>query len=313
MTTMQFQGPAKCRAAAWAWALSALLLGACGGGGSSGTVPLVVPPAPPAPTAQINGSNYLDAAAVGSVGRSRALELASLLDFSFSLAVQSNFTTATFNCPSGGTLALAVADSATNTTTANNCNLGTALLRSGAIQVSNLAIISSGGTPPRTDLSRGTFRVLDFVTRALPGDGIDQTYNASLQADRQADASVTIAGTSTVLRNGRSDSYAAVRINVAKPSGQVTSTGTSFDVSSPRFSVQPLRVTAEEGLSRVLRVSAPDGSNVRATTVAAANATTPAQVRFEVYANATAPAPSVTQTLAENDPQVVAAITRALQ
>jgi hypothetical protein len=93
----------------------------------------------------------------------------------------------------------------------------------------------------------------------------------------------------------------------------VTSTGTSFEVSSPRFAIQPLRVTAEEGLSRVLRVSAPDGSNVRATTVAAANATTPAQVRFEVYANATTTTPSVTQTLAENDPQVAAAITRALQ
>jgi hypothetical protein len=312
MTTVQSHGLARRRVAAWTLAFSVMLLGGCGGGGSSGSLPLVVPPAPPAPTAQINGSNYLDAAAVGSVGRGRALELAGLLDFSFTLGVSSNFTTANFNCPSGGTVTLTVASVSSNTTAPNNCNLGVALLKSGSIQVSNLEVVVSG-TPPRTDLSRGTYRVLDFVTRVLPGDGVDQAYNASVQANRQADASVSLSGSFTVLRSSRTDSYSTLTLSIARPGGQFTSTGATFDIATPRFAIQPLRTVADESATRVLRVSAPDGSNVKVTTVSAASGSTPAQLRFEVFANATTTTPSVTQTLAENDPQVVAAINRALQ
>ena len=75
---------------------------------------------------------------------------------------------------------------------------------------------------------------------------------------------------------------------------------------SPRFAVQPLSVT---GNINAIQVSAPDPSNVTAT-----DATSGATValRFDVR---TAPGatPTVTQTLTENDPQVQAAVARALQ
>jgi hypothetical protein len=309
---MRIQGPAKRRAAAWAWALSALLLSACGGGGSSGTLPQVLPPAPPAPTAQINGSNYLDAAAVGSVGRSRALELASLIDFSFSIAASTNFSSAVFPCGGGGTWTLTVSSASTNAGVPADCNLGSILLGSGSIAVSDLQIVASG-TPPRSELSRGTYRVLDLVTRALPGDGVNQRHSANLEAARLGTTGVTLTGQFSTLRLNRSDSYPNASVSVAKQNNTVVSTGMVFDISTPRFSITPLRASTQEGSTPSLRVAAPDGSNVRVTTVAAATASAPAQLRFEVYANATTTTPSVTQTLAENDPQVAAAITRALQ
>jgi hypothetical protein len=312
MTTMQSHGLALRRAAAWSLAFGVLVLGGCGGGGSSGSLPLVVPPAPPAPTAQINGSNYLDAAAVGSVGRSRALELASLIDFSFSVAASTNFTSAVFPCGAGGTWTVTVSSASANTGAPANCNLGTILLSSGSIAGSNLEYALSG-TPPRNELSRGTYRVLDLVSRALPGDGINQTYGADLQVARQSASSVNLTGQFSVLRLGRPDSYPNANLAVTKVGNTVVSTGFRYDINSPRFSSGPLRASTQEGSTPSLRVDAPDGSNVRVATVTAATASTPAQLRFEVFANATTTTPSVTQTLAENDPQVVAAITRALQ
>lgn len=290
------------------------LLAACGGGGSSGLPPLVVPPAPPAPSAQINGSNYLDAAAIGTVGRNRALELASQLDLSFSLGLISNFTSANFGCPSGGTAALVATSSTANTVTFTNCSYPAALFKSGSIAVSNLETISTG-TPPSVvlSLSRGDYRVLDLVTRALPGDGVDQTYNATVQANRQSDSSVTLAGLFSVLRNGRTDNYAGLTLNVNKPGGAIVATGMSFDASSPRFSVQPLRVSSVEGTNLSVRVAAPDTSYVRATVITPAAGTTPAQLRLEVFPSGTATTPTVSQTYADNDPLLLAAIGRALQ
>lgn len=290
------------------------LLAACGGGGSSGVPPLVLPPAPPAPSAQINGSNYLDAAAIGTVGRNRALELASQLDLSFALGVISNFTSANFGCPSGGTAALVATSSTANTVTFTNCSYPPALFKSGSIAVTNLETITTG-TPPNAvlSLSRGDYRVLDLVTRALPGDGVDQTYNATAQANRQSDSSVTLTGLFSVLRNGRTDNYAGLTLNVNKPGGAIVATGMSFDASSPRFSVQPLRVSSVEGANLSVRVAAPDTSYVRATVITPAAGTTPAQLRFEVFPSGTATSPSVSQTYADNDPLLLAAIGRALQ
>jgi hypothetical protein len=296
--------------------LSFGLLSACGGGGT-GSPPLVLPPAPPAPpapTAQINGSNYLDAAAIGTVGRNRALELAGQLDLSFSLGLISNFTSANFGCPSGGTAALIWTSRSANTLTFTDCSYPAMLFKSGSIAVSNLETITSG-TPPNAvlSLSRGTYRVLDLVTRALPGDGVDQTYNASVEAARQTDTSVTLTGLFGVLRNGRTDGYAGLTLNVNKPAGTIVATGMSFEASSPRFPVQPLRVTSSEGTNLSVRVAAPDTSYVRVTVITPAAGTSPAQLRFEVFATGTATSPTVSQTYADNDPQLLAAVGRALQ
>lgn len=312
MKTMLAGGRPRNAGLGLALALSATLLGACGGGGSSGSLPLVVPPAQPGPTAQINGSNYLDAAAVGSVGRSRALELASLIDFSFLVAASTNFASTVFPCGGGGSWTLTVTSPSANTGTPTNCNLGAILLPSGSIAVTNLEYLSSG-TPPRSELSRGTYRVLDLVARALPGDGVNQSYGADLQAVRQAASSVTLTGQFSVVRLNRTDSYPNASLGVSKLGNALVSTGMRFDISTPRFPAGPLRLSTQEGSTPSLRVDAPDGSNVRVATLVAATSGSPAQLRFEVYPNAAATTPSVTQTLAENDPQVVAAVTRALQ
>lgn len=284
--------------------LTGLALAACGGGGSSGSAPAPVPPA--ATNVQINASNYLDAAAVGSVGRGRAIELASLLDFSFALAVQGNFGPGSVSCIGGGTLQLAVTSPSSNTMLADNCGLSAALLKSGTIRVSGLETVTSGA-PPVTNLVRGDYAVQNFVTRFDPVDAIDQTYNASVQAARQPDTSITITGPFSVVRHSRADDYAALVINITKPGGRLTATGLSFEVSTPRFSIAPLRVTASEGTPRVLRVTAPDGSYVKVTSLATSGSL------YEVFASATATTPAVAQTLSESDPLVTAALARALR
>jgi hypothetical protein len=72
-------------------------------------------------------------------------------------------------------------------------------------------------------------------------------------------------------------------------------------------------VTSSEGTNLSVRVAAPDTSYVRVTVITPAAGTSPAQLRFEVFATGTATSPTVSQTYADNDPQLLAAVGRALQ
>lgn len=290
-------------------ACAALFLVACGGGGgSSGSAPQT---APPTTAAQINSSNYLLAAAIGLIGRNRAIDLATQIDLSFLVGLERGFASGSYTCPGGGTAELTASSASANTLAFSNCSVSPAIYKSGSIAVTGLQT-TTVGTPPNTSilLSQGTYRITELVTRSLGGDGVDQTFNAALVAQRQADSSALITGIFSVLRNGRTDAYVNLSENAFKSGGSIVSLGMSFDVSSPRLAVQPLRVVTAEGATPSVRVAAPDGSYVRMTYL---SLTPPAQIRFELFPNATAASPSVSQTLTETDPAVIAAVIAALQ
>ena len=144
------------------------------------------------------------------------------------------------------------------------------------------------------------YRILD--------DTVTETVNGTVSVQRRADLSIAATGAFSALRNGRADSYT----NIAGQSTVPDSTGTvdvasvSFAVASPRFAAQPLSVTIN---STGGVISAPDTSNVTATD---ASSGTTLALRFDVRVTPGA-TPSVTQTLTENDPLVLAAFQRALQ
>lgn len=276
-------------------------LAACGGGGD-GTP--AAPPATPSPTsAQINGTNYLDAFAVGSLGAVRILLIAEAIDSAFEAVIDSNDVPGTYPCAAGGTLTLTKSGAA-RTLSVNNCNDGVVLYVSGSLTSPNAVAGTFGNV---TLLLSGDFTMTNVVYRVLD-DTVTESINGTVNVQRRPDLSVSATGAFTALRNGRADSYGNIvaQSTVPDASGAVDVANFSFAVISPRFTVQPLAVAAN---STGGVVTAPDGSNVRA---ADASSGTTLALAFEVR---TAPGatPTVTQTLTENDPQVLAAFERALQ
>lgn len=274
-------------------------LSACGGDDS----PAPAPPAPPPPaTAQINGSNYLDAFAVGSLGGVRLLLIADAIDTAFNAVIAANDMPGTYSCAAGGTMTLAKAGAA-RTVTFNNCDDGAMVYVSGAL-VSPNAVAGTFGT--QTLLLSGDFTLTTVVYR-MAGDSVSETINGSFGMQRRTDLSIAASGAFTALRNGRTDSYTSISVESTKPdaTGAVDAALMNYAVNSPRFAV-PLSVTGNE---TTLVVRAQDTSNV---TAKDASSGTTLALTFEVRATPIGDA-TVTQTLTATDPLLVAAMARALQ
>jgi hypothetical protein len=276
-------------------------LAACGG--DDAPAPATTAPAPQPPVAaQINGSNYLDAFAVGSLGGVRLLLIADAIDTAFNAVIAANDVPGTYPCAAGGSVTLAKAGAA-RTLTVNNCNDGVMLYVSGVLASPNAVAASFGA---QTLLLSGDFTLTAIVYR-MPGDTISETINGSFGMQRRSDLSIAASGAFTAARNGRADSYTNVRADSTKPdaNGVVDAALMSYAVSSPRFAA-PLSITGDE---TTLVVAAPDTSNV---TAKDASSGTTLALTFEVRATSGGAA-SVTQTLTATDPLLVAAMTRALQ
>jgi hypothetical protein len=276
----------------------AATLVACGGD----SAPAPNPTPPPPATAQINGSNYLDAFAVGSLGAVRLLTIAEGIDSAFELVIKANDVPGTYACDFGGTVTFTKSGAA-RSLTVNNCNDGMSLYVSGTLASPNAVTATFGSL---TLLQSGDFTFTNFVYR-MSGDTVNETLNGAFSMQRRQNLSITGSGQFTDLRNGRLDSYSAVQAESTVPdaSGTVDFAVANYGVNSPRFGT-PLVVTSNQS---TIVVSAPDTSNV---TAKDASSGTTMALAFEVRATPTS-APSVTQTLVATDPQVVAAFARALQ
>jgi hypothetical protein len=275
---------------------------ACGGGGDAAPTPAPAPAPPPA-IAQINGNNYLDAFSVGLLGSVRILLIGEAIDSAFEAVVDSNDMPGTYPCAAGGTLTL-TKSGATRTLSVNNCNDGLVLYVSGSLTSPNAVAGTFGNVML---LLSGDFTMDNVVYRVLD-DTVTETINGTVNVQRRTDLSVAATGAFSALRNGRADNYSNIAAQSTTPdvNGDVDVANFSFAVSSPRFTAQPLTVVVNSGGGVV---TAPDASNVTATD---ASSGTTVALRFDVR-NAAGAAPSVTQTLTENDPQVLAAFERALQ
>jgi hypothetical protein len=278
----------------------AALLAACGG--DSTPAPAQPGTPPPPSVAQINGTNYLDAFAVGSLGGVRLLYVADAVDSAFAVVVEANDAPGTYACDAGGTVTFVKAGAA-RTLTVNNCNDGVMTYVSGTLSSPN-AVAGTFGSLML--LQSGDFTASNVVYR-LNGDAVNDTLNGTFNMQRRTNLSIVATGAFTVQRNGRTDTYSAVRAESTPPdaSGMVDISLMSYSVTSPRFPV-PLAVTGNE---TSLVASAPDTSSV---TAKDASSGTTFALTFEVRSSPTA-APSVTQTLTATDPQLVAAMARALQ
>lgn len=280
----------------------ALVLSACGGGGGGDSTPNPNPNPTPT-TYQVNGTNYLDAFAVGSLGGVRIMLIADAIDSAFEAVIDANDVPGTYPCAAGGTLTL-TKSGAVRTLTVDNCNDGFVLYVSGSLTTPNAVAGTFGNA---TLLLSGDFTMSNVVYRMFD-DTVSETINGNVSVQRRADLSVAATGAFSALRNGRVDSYTNIVGQSTTPdsSGEVEVASFSFAVSSPRFTAQPLAVAINANGGTV---TAPDASSVTATD---ASSGPTIALRFDVR---TAPgaAPTVTQTLTVDDPQVVAAFTRALQ
>jgi len=287
--------------------LNRLLFGAClaaaliSCGGDDAPGPTSPAPLPPA-TAQINGSNYLDAFAVGSLGGVRLLMIADAVDAAFNAVIAANDLPGTYPCAAGGTITLARSGAA-RTVTVNNCNDGAMIYVSGVLASPNAMAGTFGSV---TLLLSGDFTLTNLVYRAV-GDLVNESSSGDFSMQRRTDLSIVASGGFTTLRNGRTDTYASVRVESTRPdaAGAVDAALLAYSVNSPRFAV-PLSVN---GNATTLVATAPDTSNV---TARDASSGTTLALTFEVRSTPGG-ASSVTQTLTATDPLLVAAMVRALQ
>jgi archaellum component FlaG (FlaF/FlaG flagellin family) len=282
------------------------LLSACGGGGDDAP-PAQPPTQPPTPAiAQINGTNYLDAYAVTYIGVLRIEFLAYIIDSAFEVVIDVDDIPGTYQCVAGGSLTL-VKNGASRTITANNCSDGSNVFISGSVSSPNATASQFGNL---VLLDAGDFVLSNAVYRRV-GDSVTETANGNIRVQRRADLSFAGSGQFSVLRNGRADQYANVSVTTVpatSANGPIELTSGSMSLSSPRFTAQPLAVAGSDAAQNI-SVRAPDGSRVVTTDVS--SGTTDA-FKFDVFA-ANASSPTVTQTLALNDPLWQAAVQRALQ
>jgi hypothetical protein len=276
-----------------------IVVAGCGGGGDR--PPGAGTPAPSQGTgtstaAQIDGANYLDAFAIGTVALSRAIDAAQIVGIALH-----------------GTLGL-------DTPGGQDCWAAGALewhewydedfgFRREYTSVNHPCL--SGGVELRSGIVEFVqdHLTLKTVVWRQPPDPTDQMIDGQYGVKWNSDGAAAISsGVFFVQRNGRLATYMGVSIIAAPaaPGSPARATSGSLQVCSAPFAPQWLTVAAADAGAR-LSVTAPDGTRVVITEVA--GGTTSAR-RFEVFAT-DGSSPVVTQTLTMDDPLVIAAMARA--
>lgn len=271
-----------------------------GGGGSGGS----------GGSSQINAATYLDVAALGAVAFQRASNLGATLNRSFELMQDADGAPRSMACSPSGAMAFVFASLTVNTTTYANCEDSGVLLLSGKLQTADLTVLR---TNSRNRLLGADFDLQNTVYHAVPGDGVLQTVNSTLRADRRPDQMTALVGQFNLLRNGRTDAYTNVNLVARGFSETVVLYSATMTINSPRTAINPLKLdsTSVNDL-QVLTMTAPDNSVVKVSTLANATSTRAAQLLVEVYAAGNAN-PVITQYIAADDPSYAPAFARALQ
>ena len=282
----------------------AATLAACGSGSfDSSTGGGAAPSFPTAP--QIDGNNYLDAFGVTSIAFARTDLLLGATDTAFAAALALQGQPGAYACLRGGSIVL--------TRPGNNyrfefagCDDGQHLYETGALEATSL---SAGDFSGRTQLAAGDFSLVNFgYYIAYPKDSAAETANGTVTVRRSAELSRTISGQFSVLRLGRADNYTDLSLGRSAPdaNGNTRPALGLVRIQSPRFPVQPLEV----GVTFTAVVArAPDGSYLE---VSDASSGSSATYLMRLFRGAGDTAQQ-NKTWPANDPQIKAALERALQ
>jgi hypothetical protein len=265
----------------------------------------------------VNSTNFLDAYWIGGVAKIRILGVAEFIDSSFDFVVAVNDTAGTYPCPAGGSVTFARSTtqiSVIRTLTFANCDFGSELpvvVKSGSVTSPDAVarfFTAAGGTL----LQSGHFQFTDLVYATTdtgsPGFGADDRITSGVVSFERSgtDLSVMSSGFLNFTRNGRTDQYAAISIHTnpgITTGGAVDIVSGSLNITTPRFASSILAVSGD---ATTLSVSGSDQSFVSGTVAAGPGIT------YQVF-TAPATAAVLTQTLANSDTAVQAAVARALQ
>jgi hypothetical protein len=314
--------------AAVATATSVVLLSACGGGGDSPTpspAPAPTPSPSPSPTpspsplpspspsptpapAQISSTNYLNPYWLALIAGQRIEITSEIIDVMFSAFVASGDTSGSVNCSGGGSVSITKSGAARSLTVPAGvtCVEGDVTLFQNSAVSSPDAQFSGVGT---VVLTSGTFNFSNVSYRSAR-DPVPTTETLNGQAAvvfNSSNGRFTATGSLSFLRNAKTDAYTGINAitTAADPSGVVTLESATLSIGTPRFATALVATGSLAGSSIV--VSAPDGSNVTGVT----GSGTPTSRTYTLRSTAGG-APVASQTLADTDPAVQAALANAL-
>lgn len=228
-------------AAALSIAAMCLGLTACGGGGDGdGPAPNVT---------KLSADNAMDAIGVAGVALQRSqVDVAQLLG-----AVLGNYTqqppAGVYACAKGGTITLARPDALVWRYSADNCDTGDLLLRSGELKLDASLPAGQGLQLALKDLTYGVTGKASLASQAVNG-----VYNLLIEVT--TDLGKRSSGSLAFTTNGRTDQYAAVYIANKTSDSKFLQYGVTL--TSPRFA-HPLSLVLDDA-SQTLTVQADDGS-----------------------------------------------------
>lgn len=220
-----------------------LALSACGGGGS-------VEPTPPAPPAtRLNSDNAVDAAGVAGLALQRTqTDVAQLLGTVLGNYMQQT-PAGSFPCSKGGSLTLSRPGPMLWNYSAENCDTGAVVLRTGTLQL-------DAGLPDGQGL-RLDFKDLGYGASARPAEAaqlINGRFGFLINVNE--DLGKRSAGSLEFTSNGRTDQYAEVYIANKTSDSNFLQYGVKL--RSPRFPHELMLVLDQP--SRTVTVRAEDGS-----------------------------------------------------
>nr|WP_316639955.1 hypothetical protein [uncultured Roseateles sp.] len=263
-----------------------LSLTACGGGGDDN-------PLPPAPRPMaLNADNMLDAVGVAALAHQRAHgDAALLLSAVFNNYVQQT-PAGTYPCAASGTLTLTRPSPLLWNYTAQNCDSGALLIKSGQLQID--------ATLPTGQGLKFQFTDALYRASATPAAAL-QTATGSLTVliNVADDLGKRSTGSMSFTSNGRADSYTDIFIANKTSDAGFVQYGASL--KTPRFAY-PLKTLFDQR-SLAMTLEAEDGSSVTATDLGSST-------RLELRASAGAE-PTLSKTV--SDSELDAALSRALQ
>lgn len=269
------------------------LVAGCGGNGDSAPVANTPAPSQDAGTskaAQIDGTNYLDAFAIGTVAVSRVVDVAHIMGI-VSYGASPLEPPGAQDCRAIGALQYHDMVYSEHESADRPCVSGSVELRSGIFEI-----------------GQGDLTAVSNVMWRRPPSPMVQEIGGQIGFNKSADGSATVVGWFFAVRDEGFADYAQVSVSVLPATGgnAAKASAGSLQVRAAPFAPHWLTTAASDSGTKV-SVIAPDGTRVVVTEVA--GGTTSAR-RFEVF-DAGGPAPVVMQTLSMDDPLVTAAIARA--
>lgn len=308
-------------------ATSAMLLSACGGGGdtpppASAPAPTPTPspsptpsptptptPTPPPATAQVNSTNYLNPYWLALIAGQRIEITSEIIDVLFSAFVSTGDTSGSVSCSGGGSVSITKSGATRTMTVPAGVTCvegGVTLFQNASVSSPDAQFVAGAGS---VVLTSGSFNFSNVSFRSTR-DPVPTTETLNGQAVLAFNSSTgrfSATGSLSFVRNAKTDAYTniAAVTTAANSSGAVTLESATLTITTPRFG-QVLSANGNVASSTIV-VSAPDGSNVTGVT----GSGTPTSRTYTLRSSAGGAAVA-SQTLADTDPAVQAALTNAL-